>query len=140
MQVILAYKLFALWLYHGMVSFVFNSVAQAAITGIDGYNDVFKYALVLLLILFFMFGIMLPEFCLVRYPAFKEWIKQGVEDSDGKLNKSDMQDALMLYSSLWAMRAFMAFTAAIIFGIDIPPTYYFSALFPSHDRRGRIAK
>ena len=124
-HIILTVKLVYVWLYHGALSLI---AAAAGDILLDEKSD---KIVVMIIIGFAVLGIMIPEICLVSFKGFREWIKQGVEDSDGKLNKSDLQDAMMLYTSLWAMRVFVAFSIVKMFGVPIDNMAYMTALFGS---------
>jgi hypothetical protein len=38
-------------------------------------------------------------YAMIRYPLFAQWVKEGIEDSDGKLHKQDVKDMVLLF---WA--------------------------------------
>jgi hypothetical protein len=127
-HVLLTAKLFYLYLYNGLMSFVMHAILQAT-------GDTDKL-FVMVLIFFGLFGIMLPEFCLMFFPGFRAWIKQGVEDADGLLNKSDLQDAAIIYVSLWFMRVSMAFSVAMMYGIEIKSLPYILTILASFGLAG----
>lgn len=93
-------------------------------------NGVSNYA-VAFIISFFLFMVFLPELLWLSSNNYRQWITSGIEDGNGILNKSDLKDAAIIYVSLWAMRIFMGFSVAMMFGVEIPTVNYLSALFGS---------
>jgi hypothetical protein len=53
--------------------------------------------------------ILLPEISFTFVPKFRQWIKSGIEDGDGVLNKTDLNALLIHYSTLWCIRLFVTF-------------------------------
>jgi len=74
-------------------------------------------------VVFYIFTSMLfiPEVCLILFPSFRNWIRQGIEDADGELNKNDVKDLLVFYFSIWCIRAYvLAFLLTMFYEVDIP--------------------
>lgn len=120
-------KLFTVWIYNGAASIVLHSTFVSVLYGEDSANS----GVVTALIGFFLVMVFLPEILWIIWPSFRHWIKTGIEDSDGKLNKSDMKDAGFIYVSLWCMRIFMGFSVAMMFGVEIDTLAYLASLLGS---------
>lgn len=82
--------------------------------------------------MFYVFVAMmfLPEMALFFSPAFRNWIKEGIEDADGKLNKEDVKDLRVHYASIWMLRVFVLFGLLMIFyQMTIDWNYYILPFF-----------
>jgi hypothetical protein len=63
-----------------------------------------QYVFYLMMVIMF-----LPEFMFIFAKSFRLWLKGGIENGDGKLNKSDFTSLLMNYSTLWCIRLYVLF-------------------------------
>ncbi len=54
----------------------------------------------------FVFLMFLPEMSM-SIPSMRNWIKTGIEDGDGTLNKKDLKDLLVYWASMWMLRVFV---------------------------------
>ena len=73
--------------------------------------------------------ILLPEICFVLVPSFRKWIKGGVEDGDGVLNKSDLKALIIHYSTLWCIRLFVIFgLLEAFYGIQVREVFVMGSL------------
>lgn len=61
-----------------------------------------------------------PEITIALFKSFRGWIKEGLEDADGKFNKEDIKDMVILYCSLWFLRVFIFFSWAQVFHDPAP--------------------
>lgn len=76
-----------------------------------------------------MFIMFLPEYLFMFSSPFRGWIKSGIEDSDGKFNKSDFSSLLMNYSTLWCIRLYVLFgLLEAFYGIQVRETWITSSL------------
>ena len=72
----------------------------------------------------------LPEMALFFSKSFRNWIKQGIENADGKLNKEDVKDMRIHYASIWMLRLFVLFGLLMIFyQMKIDWNYYILPFF-----------
>jgi len=78
----------------------------------------------------------LPEITIRTSKEFRMWIKEGIEDADGKLNKSDIKDGLILYVSLWSLRVFIGFSVSEVFYKEIDFKFYITPLIFSFGTAG----
>ena len=80
--------------------------------------------LVLLTVMMFI-----PEIALIFSQSFRSWMRQGLEDGDGKLNKADVKDMITFYTSVISVRVFVLFSWAILFGYaELPYHFYITPL------------
>lgn len=49
----------------------------------------------------------LPEAGFLLNKSFRNWLKDGIEDSDGVFNASDLANLLRHYSTLWCARLYV---------------------------------
>lgn len=49
----------------------------------------------------------LPEAGFLLNKGFRKWLKDGIEDSDGVFNASDLANLLRHYSTLWCARLYV---------------------------------
>lgn len=76
-----------------------------------------------------MFIMFLPEYLFVFSKAFRGWIKGGIENGDGKLNKNDFSSLMMNYSTLWCIRLYVLFgLLEAFYGIQVRETWITSSL------------
>lgn len=61
------------------------------------------------LFLVFLILMFLPELLLLFNKSFRQWIKTGIEDADGKFEKSDLASLIIHYSTLWCTRLYVMF-------------------------------
>lgn len=115
-KLILSFKLLSMFLY--------NAILSQITTGVNQPNDVILY--------FFIFMMFMPETLLIFSKGFREWVKQGVENSDGKLSKSDLKDGVILYGSLWCLRVFLFMSwSKVFYGTNIEFYFYLTPLLGS---------
>jgi hypothetical protein len=55
----------------------------------------------------FIFMMFLPEMGFIINKGFRQWLKDGIEDSDGQFNSSDLANLLRHYSTLWCARLYV---------------------------------
>lgn len=73
----------------------------------------------------FIFMMFVPELVLLISKPFRLWIKEGIEDGDGKLNRDDLKDLRIHYAAIWMLRTFVLFGLLMIFyEVQIDITYY----------------
>lgn len=53
----------------------------------------------------FMFIIISPEICIMLFKDLRIWVKNALEDNDGKFDKEDLIDVFLLYSAVLPVRA-----------------------------------
>lgn len=81
--------------------------------------------------LFFLFVtiMFIPEIGFIISSSFRRWLKDGIEDSDGKFNKSDFASLLIHYSTLWCIRLFVLFgLLEAFYGIQVREMYVLGSL------------
>lgn len=77
----------------------------------------------------FIILMFLPEVLLVFNKSFRGWIKTGIEDSDGKFEKSDLASLLIHYSTLWCTRLYVFFgLMEVFYGVQVRDTYVVGSL------------
>lgn len=90
------------------------------ILGVLIYTIILKFIAVFLLaidivnpqyiVFYLLMGVMfLPEMGFMISKSFRGWLKDGIEDSDGKFNSSDFKALMAHYSTLWCIRLFVVF-------------------------------
>ena len=73
----------------------------------------------------FIFMMFVPEIILLVSKSFRLWIKEGIEDGDGKLNRDDLKDLRIHYAAIWMLRMFVLFGLLMIFyEVEIDTQYY----------------
>lgn len=78
---------------------------------------------------FFIGMILLPELTFILVPKFRKWIKDGIEDGDGVLNKGDLSTLMVHYSTLWCIRLFVVFgLLEAFYGIQVREIFVVGAL------------
>lgn len=108
-KLLITVKFFGVWLYN----FFLSPAARIATINADRPPEGMIY--------FFIVMMFVPELCALLSKTFRDWIRQGIENSDGKLNKSDLKDMVILYGSLWCLRVFLFMSWAMIFyKMEIP--------------------
>jgi hypothetical protein len=55
----------------------------------------------------FIFMMFLPEMGFLINKGFRQWLKDGIEDSDGVFNAADLANLLRHYSTLWCARLYV---------------------------------
>lgn len=55
----------------------------------------------------FIFMMFLPEMGFLINKGFRQWLKDGIEDSDGVFNANDLANLLRHYSTLWCARLYV---------------------------------
>ncbi len=106
-KVIFSAKVFSIWLYNVLLA---PAPKFFQMTLSQGENSPPEWLLGILLLFMFV-----PEFMGMFSRDFRNWIKEGIEDSDGKLSKKDTKDMIVLYGSLWCLRVFLLMSWSIIF-------------------------
>lgn len=116
-KILLTIKFVFLWTYSFGISPVAQMVVQAAeIDNRHPPEGVFWL---------FIGMVFLPEVLLVFFKGFRNWIKEGLEDGDGKLSKKDLKDLLPYYSSLNSLRIFVLSSLLMMFyDVHIEFQYY----------------
>ena len=77
----------------------------------------------------FVIMILLPELTFTFVPRFRAWIRDGVEDGDGVLNKADLNALLIHYSTLWCVRLFVIFgLLEAFYGVQVREIYVIGSL------------
>jgi hypothetical protein len=73
---------------------------------------------------FFLIMLFMPEFACIFSKGFRQWIKNGIEDSDGTFNKSDFKEMWGHYSALWCLRMFiLGSLVEIYFQVEVKQLY-----------------
>lgn len=120
-KIFVSIKLFGLWLYNALLSPASQMIVRA---NPNRPPEEMLY--------FFVFMMFVPEMVLVMSAPFRNWIKEGIENADGKMNKSDLKDLVILYGSLWSLRVFLFMSWSMVFyGIDIVFYIYITPLLGS---------
>lgn len=117
-KIILTLKFLLIWMYVAALSPAANMVL-----GIVQDGDVRKPPEI---IFWFFVGMMwLPEIIMTTSSGFRGWIKQGIENADGKLNSQDVKDMMVHYISLTSMKLFVLESLLMSFyTVDIPIQFY----------------
>jgi hypothetical protein len=123
-KVMLSIKLFAIWVYYAFLGAIYGQLSNF-------FNGDVGAVVILSFIFFVLLGIFMPELMYMFSSTFRGWIRKGIEDSDGELNKSDLKDAGIIYVSLWSMRVFIGFSVAKMLGVQIDTISYLIPLFGS---------
>lgn len=90
-------------------------------------------------LVFYIFIVMMfvPEFTITISKKFRTWMKQGIEDGDGKLHREDIKDLRIHYSALWMLRMFVLFGLLMVFyQVQIPWQFYIMPFFGSMGLEG----
>lgn len=78
---------------------------------------------------FFVFMMFLPEIAMLFSKSFRQWIKSGIEDSDGQFNSKDLANLLVHYSTLWCARLYVFFgLLEAFYGIKVREMYVMGSL------------
>lgn len=73
---------------------------------------------------FLIFVMFLPEMGFALSKGFRNWLKNGIEDSDQKFNREDFNSLLRHYSTLWCIRLYVLFGLLEAFhGIQVRETF-----------------
>lgn len=115
-KIVVTVKFFFVWLYNLSLAWVPSVLGQ-----ITGHSDFVVDFLVVM--------IFAPELLYAFKKDFREWINGGVEDGDGKLDKTDLKDIIPLYMGLWCTRVFIYFSWQISEGKDIETSIYLIPLY-----------
>ena len=111
-------KLLVTWVISNLFMPVFALIAMATLELTSRY---FFFG-------FFMVILFLPEAALLLSKPFRIWIKDGIEDSDGKFNITDFANMLIHYAMLWCVRVFVtSFLVEILFGFHVREIYVISS-------------
>ena len=97
------FKIFAILIYTLCIK-VFSFILLQL--NIFDFHNIFG---LLILIMF------LPEIGFILAKNFRLWLKDGIEDSDGKFNKDDFNSLLRHYSTLWCIRLYVMFGLLEVF-------------------------
>ena len=115
---LISVKIYLMWLYCGILGITQQMVINS--NNEKPPEQIFY---------FFVAMIFLPEIVTLFSKNFRYWIKQGIENADGKLNKSDLKDMSILYVSLWCLRVFIFMSwTQIFYQVDIPFHVYITPL------------
>jgi len=58
---------------------------------------------------FFLLMMFLPEIAILFVKSFRIWLKDGIEDSDGRFNSDDLARLMVHYATIWCMRMYVLF-------------------------------
>lgn len=120
-KILITVKFFGIWLYNALLSPASQMVVRS---NTDRPPEEMLY--------FFVLMMFVPESVLLISKSFRAWIREGVEDADGKLNKSDLKDLVILYGSLWCLRVFLFMSwAKVFYGTEIEFYIYLTPLIGS---------
>jgi hypothetical protein len=91
---------------------VFKAVALVAIpTVIPGSEALFWI---------FIVALFIPEGGFIFSASFRHWLKDGVEDGDGVMNKSDLTSLISHYATAWCVRLYVLFgLVEVFYGIHV---------------------
>jgi hypothetical protein len=92
------FKIFGVLLYTIILRFLADTLLAFNIV-----NPQYIIFYVLMIVMF------LPEMGFAFAKSFRNWLKDGIEDSDGKFNSSDFKSLMSHYSTLWCIRLFVVF-------------------------------
>jgi hypothetical protein len=113
-------KIVAIFLY------TFSLRILVYVTFLIGLMEYTDYHLIFPL---FVVMILLPELSFTFVPRFRQWIKAGVEDGDGVLNKADLNALIIHYSTLWCIRLFVIFgLLEAFYGVQVREVYVVGSL------------
>lgn len=62
-----------------------------------------------ILFIFFIGMMFLPDLGILISKDFRQWIKSGIEDSDGQFNSDDLANLFKHFSTLWCIRLYVLF-------------------------------
>lgn len=85
-------------------------------------------------LIFYLFTAMMfiPETSILFFKGFREWIKEGLENADGKMNHNDVKDLVVHYASLWSLRIFVLSSLLMMFyNVEFGFQYYIVPFFGS---------
>lgn len=83
--------------------------------------NIFDFHYIFFIMVMIMF---LPEVGFLISKNFRSWLKDGIEDSDGKFNREDFNSLLRHYSTLWCIRLYVTFGLLEAFhGIQVRETF-----------------
>lgn len=121
-NIVFSLKFILIWCY----SFSLSPFAQIAIsTAMPNTPPV-------LIFYIFVLMIFLPDLVLIVSKGFRAWIKEGLEDADGSLNRGDVKDLVVHYASLNSLRVFVLESLMMMFyDVEIPFHYYVVPFFGS---------
>lgn len=113
-KVILTVKFVFIWLWNLAFAWVPTVLVQIGLSS-DQMGPIIYFLIVM---------IFLPELGLIFSKDFRAWIRTGIEDGDGTLNKSDMKDLVALYMGLICTRIFIGFSWSQVFYQPIEMSTY----------------
>jgi len=120
-KILVSVKLFGIWLYNALLSPASQMIARA---NPNRPPEEMLY--------FFVVMMFVPEIVMLVSKSFRGWVKEGVENADGKLDKSDLKDMVILYGSLWCLRVFLFMSwAKVFYGTEIEFYIYLTPLLGS---------
>ncbi len=118
-------------LYKFLILYVYTGVGSSMLIEVQKAESIAVPWIVVLIVMIFA-----PEITIGLFKNFRNWIKEGLEDADGKFNKSDIKDMAILYGSLWSLRIFIFFSWATVFHEPIPYGIYITPLIGSFGTAG----
>lgn len=81
----------------------------------------------------------IPELLFAFVKGFRNWMRSGLEDGDGVLDKADMKDLIQHYTALTSLRLFMLFGLLIaIYNVDISYEIYITPFFGAMGIEGAV--
>lgn len=112
------FKIAFLYLYTLSIRFVAGFMLAANLM-LDWH-----YFFYILMIIMFV-----PEIGFLLSTSFRRWLKDGIEDNDGKFQKDDFASLLIHYSTLWCIRLFVLFgLLEAFYGIQVREIYILGSL------------
>ena len=80
-----------------------------------------------------------PEVGVIFFKDFRLWLKTGIENADGKLDRSDLKDLRMHYTAMIMARIFGLFSLMMAFyNIELPWHVYMTPFFGSFGLEGAL--
>ncbi len=111
---ILTLKFIGLWLYNAVLAPI-PSILDNTLS--NDKPPVFLYY-------FLFFALWLPEIALLS-KSWRKWLKSGIEDGDGVLNKADLKDLMPYWGSYMSIKSVVLITwTMIFFKINVPYSFF----------------
>lgn len=124
-KIFLSFKIIAIILYSGGVTTVAGAV------GNEFHGQ--------LLFTFFSLMLFIPEISIILSPSFRNWLRQGIEDADGKMNRSDVFDLVAHINARLMSIIFGMMSLSMTFmGLSIDWHVYLMPFFGSFGIEGLI--
>jgi hypothetical protein len=121
-KVIISLKFITFWIY----SYSLSPAAQIFMSSVNNRVPPNAAFWIFFTLMF------LPEFFMVVSPGFRNWVKEGFSDVDGRMSDNDRKGILIHYTSLWCMKLFVLENLLILFyGISVEFIAYIFPFFGS---------